>query len=215
MKNNNEKKCVFCKGERFPYHAKVGLDTTEAIVYEDKNVFITADLSPLMIGHFLIVTQDHNNSFANTGLEVLKSLRCGIEFLIDFVYESKSFTFFEHGSVIPNKGGSSIDHAHVHVMPFDIGMAEHVSKDNKFINKSNYAESLHLSYKSGQPYLWIGNQSESFLYEVEEAESQYLRRLTKEIIGGKSDYNWKYAYQKSDSIEMYKKTIELCYKNRR
>ena len=40
---------------------KIGLNGTNWTVYEDENVFITPDISPVLKGHFLIVSKEHIN----------------------------------------------------------------------------------------------------------------------------------------------------------
>ena len=98
---------------------KIGLSGTDWGVYEDENVFITPDVSPVLKGHFLIVSKMHINSFGNGSEEIFLSLQKAKEILVEKVYCQEKILFFEHGAVISHTAGGCIDHAHLHAIPLD------------------------------------------------------------------------------------------------
>ena len=75
---------------------KIGLSGTDWGVYEDENVFITPDVSPVLKGHFLIVSKMHINSFGNGSEEIFLSLQKAKEILVEKVYCQEKILFFEH-----------------------------------------------------------------------------------------------------------------------
>ena len=49
-----------------------------------------------------------------------------------YIYERLGYqeiTWFEHGAVFPGKGGASIDHAHLHVLPCNFPVQNAVESD--------------------------------------------------------------------------------------
>ena len=111
--------CFFCGDGKFLMNKKIGLSGTDWGVYEDENVFITPDVSPVLKGHFLIVSKMHINSFGNGSEEIFLSLQKAKEILVEKVYCQEKILFIEHGAVISHTAGGCIDHAHLHAIPLD------------------------------------------------------------------------------------------------
>ena len=111
--------CFFCGNRRFSVNKEIGLNCRDWTVYEDENVFITPDVSPIIKGHFLIVSKKHINSFGNGSEEVFLSLEKAKQILKKYVYNKKRVLFFEHGAVISHTAGGCIDHAHLHAIPLE------------------------------------------------------------------------------------------------
>jgi diadenosine tetraphosphate (Ap4A) HIT family hydrolase len=198
--------CPFCVQNRFHNNLKVGFTLAESLVYEDEYVFITPDLSPLAPGHVLIVSQNHYTSFSSAPIEVRKALQKAIIYIHDnFGY--RDITWFEHGSVFPGKGGASIDHAHLHVLPNIFPVQQAVEYDNRYMQIVPFSMEVFSALADKQPYLWISNGLySSSIYYVDHLPSQYLRGIVMQLQGSNL-YNWKDNFTKKESIEKYRKTL--------
>ena len=205
--------CVFCNENRFCLNKKIGLDSEQAVIYEDEYIYVTPDLAPLSEGHLLIVSQEHYNSFANAPRDVRNSLMKMLEYLSEDIYRDSDITWFEHGAVFEGTGGASIDHAHLHVIPKSLKLIEAVEHDKKYIEKKSYTEKNFVELLLKQPYLWIGSRKTSYLYYVNELPSQYLRKKVMELLHGE-DFDWKENFYLESSIKKYKDTLNLIVEKR-
>lgn len=206
--------CVFCRENRFTLNEEIGLDTREAVLYEDELIYVTPDLSPLAAGHLLIVSQEHCNSFANAPRCVFERLMKTLLYFSEEIFGGKEITWFEHGAVFEGTGGASISHAHLHLIPQALALNTVVEKDRKYSKKIPFSDKEFADLAFAQPYLWIGNRGGSFLYHVKELPSQYLRKMVMQM-GNGNVYDWKKNYSSDDSIKRYRSTIELVHGKRR
>lgn len=205
--------CVFCKENRFYLNRQVGLNAQEAVIYEDDCIFVTPDLSPLLVGHLLIVSQDHFKSYANAPVRVINSLMNTLAYLSEEIFKETEITWFEHGAVFGGTGGASVNHAHLHIIPYDLKLNEIVEKDKKYLKKTPFSQKEFMNLAFVQPYLWIGNRRESYIYHVKELPSQYLRKKVMSILNSE-DYNWKENYFSDNSIRKYRDTVDLVCNKR-
>lgn len=202
--------CIFCQENRFRNNLKVGFTLSESLIYEDEYIFVTPDLSPLVPGHLLIVSQNHYNSFAEAPIEVQDALQRAIQHIHnDLRYEK--IVWFEHGAVFPGKGGASIDHAHIHVLPYDFPIQRVVETDNKYSKKIEFSKDIFYTLAKKQPYLWISNSfNSSSIYYVDSLPSQYLRKIVMRL-QGKREYDWKSNFFEEESIRKYRETLERIH----
>lgn len=200
--------CIFCRNNRFCNNIKVGFTLTESLIYEDEHIFVTPDLSPLVPGHLLVISQNHYNSFAGAPVEIQDALYKAIDFIHDYLHYEK-ITWFEHGAVFPGKGGASIDHAHLHILPYDFPIQQAVEMDHRFFQKVPFSIEAFSMLSDKQPYLWISDGFDSScIYYVDSLPSQYLREIVMRL-QGKREYNWKSSYMKEESIKKYRETLQL------
>lgn len=201
--------CIFCHENRFANNRKNGFSISDSLLYTNDYIFITPDISPLVPGHLLIVSQDHYNSFSNAPTPIKEALFQTIQYIKDNLGYTQ-MTWFEHGSVFPGKGGASINHAHVHILPMLLPIQEEIEKDKYFSNSFPFSIELFNSLASKQPYLWIsdGNGS-SHIYFVDNLPSQYLRSVVMRI-QGKEAYDWKSDFSSAASIQRYQNTLTIA-----
>ncbi|MEE1198627.1 MAG: HIT domain-containing protein [Acutalibacteraceae bacterium] len=186
---------------------ELNLPEKESILYEDNYIYVLPDICPLVTGHILIISKQHFDSYANASVEVINSVNNFLQ-----IYRAnighREFTIFEHGSVIHNNGGASIEHAHIHVIPTKlnmklilneiIGIPEEISLKelNKFsINKSSYL------------YLQFSNENKGYAYKVGQIKSQFMRDVVKQLIKTNDEYDWKTGYFTDGSKIKFYKTL--------
>lgn len=70
--------CIFCDKNRFKLNGEIMLPTTDSIIYENEDVIVCPDLSPLALGHVLIISKKH---YLNDE-ESMVGRCCGIDLVI-------------------------------------------------------------------------------------------------------------------------------------
>jgi len=88
-------------------------------------------MSPLCVGHLLIVSQDHYLSFA----EVMKDHESEVKVVLERVLEQYQNTFgqavvLEHGSSLDIEGSGCITHAHWHLFPLEADAVHEIILDD-------------------------------------------------------------------------------------
>ncbi len=186
--------CNFCENI-FERNRELGLPEEESIVYEDENIYVMPDISPLIVGHMLIVSKKHYQGYAGAKEEVISSVK---KFLLYYGEKIgyRDYTIFEHGAVISYHAGASIDHAHMHIVPLGINMGTIL--DRKFSEKiCCNLEELSNFAKSKQSYLYYKRKTETtgHAYPVGKIPSQYLRDVANQLLSCKKFYDWKLTYR--------------------
>lgn len=103
------KDCLFCKiaNKVIPSN----------IVYEDEDVIAFLDISQITVGHTLVVSKKHYDSFLSTPPEIVnKVMRVAQKIGIILIHNFKA----KGVNILTNCGeaaGQSIEHFHVHVIP--------------------------------------------------------------------------------------------------
>lgn len=201
------KECPFCKDTRFNNNKLVNLPTEDSILFENDNIYVQVDISPLCLGHILIITNNHYLNFFEIPNEIKKDiikLKENIKKVYKEVYNT-DVLFFEHGSAKSGYAGASIDHAHLHCIPykFDINKSLNELLDNPIecdILSSSY------QFKNEFSYIYTESSNKKLLYKVEKLPSQFLRNLISEKLNN-DDYLWQEKCITSDSIINLKQTI--------
>ncbi len=206
-------RCVFCKENRFLLNQKAGLDVQQAVIYENERICITPDLAPLTSGHLLILSQDHVNSYADAPVCVINDLLYVIRYLSDTIFPNSEITWFEHGAVFPDTAGASVNHAHLHIIPHALNLEADIESDHMYCKKTPFSVNALSDFASAQPYLWIGNRQNSFIYSVNELPRQYLRKKAASLLDCKH-YDWQQTYLSEYSRKAYKETIHLYTEER-
>ena len=207
--------CVFCPQNRFKKNYEVGFTLQESLIFENEYLYITPDLSALLPGHLLIVSHGHYNSYSSAPAKVKNALKEALIYIHhDLGYTN--ITWFEHGAVFPGKGGASIDHAHLHVIPQSINLQSLVEQDPLYSASFGYSDELFDSLARKQPYLWISDGfdlDKSKLYFVNKIPSQYLRILVMKMQGS-DNYNWKNNYKSKSIKEKYRESLKIINSQR-
>lgn len=64
MKNMNySNECPFCTETRYINNKLANLPAEEAILFENEDIYVRVDISPLCLGHILIITNKHYLNF--------------------------------------------------------------------------------------------------------------------------------------------------------
>jgi diadenosine tetraphosphate (Ap4A) HIT family hydrolase len=186
------------------------------MIYEDNNVFIVPDIAPLLVGHFLIVSKVHLNSFAAADDSIYTSLVKAKDYLKAKIYKDSQVLFFEHGAVVNGRGGGTIDHAHMHAIPVtsNVDMDKHIDSTVFFrtVKKQpSSRESLKYFVDDKQPYIYYEVNNESWHYPVyNEIPRQFLRWMATLCLSIKHDWDWRARYKTQESKDLFMQTLVLA-----
>lgn len=201
--------CFFCKENRFCLNEELSLPGIDSIIYENDDVYVTPDLFPLCLGHMLIITKKHYNSLGNVPYSVYESAEKAKCYLRERIFKTMPYISFEHGAVIEHSGGSCIDHAHIHMMPFGEDL-KNVIESSDFIDtcavEASYKSLKHFA-EQGIPYIYYQRNSEQpIAYPIFNGlPSQFFRMLIAQKL--KINYNWKISYRDGSAKELFNKSI--------
>lgn len=202
----NNSKCPFCENV-FKHNKELGLPTAESILYEDDYIFVMPDLCPLSVGHLLIISKKHAQGYGNTDEATLSAVEDFLTF-----YEARlgprKYTIFEHGAVIPYYAGASIDHAHIHIVPYELQLGTKLNSLFPEYRQCKLKDLLAFG-AAGQPYLYyqVRNKEAGIVYTVGEVKSQILRDVANQCLKKKTFYDWKQTYRSGDAYIEFFKTL--------
>lgn len=208
------KECPFCKDTRFNNNKLVNLPTQDCILFENNNIYVQVDISPLCLGHILIITNKHYLNFFETSNEIKEDvikLKENIKKIYKEIYNT-DVLFFEHGSSKPGYAGASIDHAHLHCIPYKFDINDSLKS---LLGNPIECNILSSSYQFKNEFSYIyteSSKSMEVIYKVDKLPSQFLRKLISEKLTN-SDYLWQEKCITTDSITNLKQTI-LDLKNK-
>lgn len=203
--------CFFCKDKRFELNNELGLGDQEWVLYEDDSVFVTSDIAPVLKGHFLIVSNEHINSFANGNKNIFESLIKAEEYLKTEIYKSENVLFFEHGAVLPHTAGGCIDHAHMHAIP----LSDNINID-EFLKRYDLLDTpeVPMTYdnlkqfaEKQEPYISYTIKNESIIRSAYKLPSQFFRLLVSTYYP--KEYNWKLEYKTEISKKLLLDTLHM------
>ena len=113
---------------------------------------------------------------------------------------------FEHGPSSPFQGGGCcIDHAHLHIVPFNVNIDLNIAVRETY-EASGYPATAKSFLLQRKPYLYIKfpqtSGRGSVLLDSTELPSQFMRRVIAKVIGKEDKWDW--------NIFLGKKEIESC-----
>lgn len=189
--------CPFCSDTKFKNNDLFSLPIKDIILFENENLWVKVDIGPLCVGHILIITQNHYLNFGELSNEIKKDVR-KLKEKIKRVYSQVYGTdvlFFEHGSTLDVSAGASINHAHLHCIPynFDVSgclnelLGEPFSGDWSSFNNNKFS------------YLYLeSEQIGKLIYKVDALTSQFLRELVAQKMG-MDKYSWQDLQQRENN----------------
>lgn len=170
-------------------------DPPSRIICHSANLSVLADLSPLTVGHLLIVSNDHFLSFG----QVLLRHEAEVEEVLNSIYGQYVATFgeivvFEHGSSRAMDGSACITHAHLHLLPLRLdAVHRRMLEDGLVATELDGIKDLKGLGEQDLPYFYCGDREVHRVYGVaRKMPRQYLRSVAGRLLGI-SDPEWDYA----------------------
>ncbi len=183
--------CLFCS---LPETSNPS-NPEDEIIDESGNFYAKAALGHFVFGYTLIISKDHLVSFAHLPEHLFPELEAFRNNVLDKLHKicPHSINIMEHGAMNRcQRGGSCIDHAHLHLMPFAADLYPVLSERFSFGELGSIRELRR--FKDAQvPYLYyqregLRGHGAELLHDV---PSQLLRRIACEALGEPGLWDWR------------------------
>jgi diadenosine tetraphosphate (Ap4A) HIT family hydrolase len=170
-------------------------DPPSRLIFETDNFALIADMSPLVVGHLLLLPKVHYMSFS----ELLPTHLHELESLLPALAPYYSATFgeplvLEHGSATESDGNACVTHAHWHLVPVDGDAVDALIRldDLPCTELRGMAELGWPSWRK-RPYYYTSHAGGHHVYEPSPATGrQYLRSILGRVLSI-DDPEWDYA----------------------
>lgn len=208
-------KCSFCsefggEGENnlFEEIIKPKLDVDNRIVFETEYWYIVPTIGGFIPGYYLIVSKEHQMSVGWCSEKYyfeLEALVKSIDIYIKRKYKL-STVMFEHGLCSPvNRGGCCVEHAHIHVVPYEGDLINSVNKGMFEIKAINEFVELKRQVEEGNAYLFYQNNSaERYIIQGEYIPSQYFRQIIAQKLNLSHKWDWRINHELDNLLNCIK-----------
>jgi diadenosine tetraphosphate (Ap4A) HIT family hydrolase len=172
-----------------------GGDPPSRLVLESAAFVLMADMSPLTVGHLLLLPKTHYLSFSalmRTHFDELENVMSRIE-----PYYSATFgepLVIEHGSADESDGNACVTHAHWHLLPVDGTRVDALIRQDD-LPSTDLADpaDLGLPHWTNRSYYYTSYAGKHHVYQPSPAtRRQYLRSVVGRVLSI-DDPEWDYA----------------------
>ncbi len=178
-------------------------------LYSNEHCQIIPDISPLLPGHVLIIPYEHIEGIARCSEAVFASVLEAVDVALSkYGYCA---TIFEHGALHDENAGSSISHAHIHVVPGEIDLTELIEDSLSLKPVPFHYRQLNAAFLKDKAYLFIQSNLSSMgaCYYVQTLPRQYLRGLILRKLGQPPFFDWEVNAGTRDTNRAVAETIAL------
>jgi len=199
-----EKMCNYCANILY-HNADYPQECWDKVIYETKNFVVTPTVGALIEGWVLIISKRHvtaMGALTKDELYELKELTIKIKNLVVSTYGAA--VVFEHGPACEGTTfGCGIDHAHFHVVPLQIPLAQLIEEELRSTNMweiiADIRELLGIHRRKAS-YLYIleNGENQGRVACLDEVPSQFMRRVIASFLGIPHLYDYrKYKFHEN------------------
>ena len=215
------KNCPFCaeyldaSGSQFYLDVGKQIGCESRILLETDNWYVIPTMGSLTVGYVLLVTKQHYLSLANLSREVffeMLELKKRVEERL-FRQLGMGCLTFEHGTVNSfSKGANSVDHVHVHMLPFAQSIWQDIVSDmpKTYFEVVDSYEALYDAWQKRLPNSYLlfqdVNQKIYYISDASNMPSQLFRKCLAPHLGADC-WDWRSECY-SDNIVQTMKLFE-------
>jgi len=183
--------CLFCSIQELSSPS----NPEDEIIDESENFYAKAALGHFVFGYTLIISKEHFHSFAYLPEHLFPELEAFRDNVLDKLHDlcQHPITSMEHGAMNRcQRGGSCIDHAHLHLMPLAADLYPILNKRFSFFELGSISELR--SFKEAQiPYLYYQREGLKGhgVELLQDVPSQLLRRVACQALGQPELWDWR------------------------
>lgn len=225
IKNKMVKNCPFCDeyacSNESQFYVEVGskIGRGSRVLLETDNWYVIPSLGSLTVGYVLLVTKQHYLSLANIGHELFTEMLDLKKNVEDILYDKLGMRCiaFEHGTVnADSKGANSVDHVHVHILPFSQPVWQDIALDipQMHFDVVNSYQDLYSGWEEVLPNSYLLFQDlDQKIYYVSDASnmpSQLFRKCLAPYVGA-DHWDWRcecYSDNITQTIELFNQSRE-------
>ena len=183
--------CLFCSIQEI----SDPINPEDEIIDESENFYAKAALGHFVFGYTLIISKEHFPSFAYLPEQFFPELEAFRNHILDKLHNlcQHPITVMEHGAMNRcQRGGSCIDHAHLHLMPLAADLYPALQEKFTFGELGSMSE-LRRFQDAQIPYLYyqregLRGHGAKLLQDV---PSQLLRRIACQALGQPEMWDWR------------------------
>jgi diadenosine tetraphosphate (Ap4A) HIT family hydrolase len=183
--------CLFCS---IPEMSNPS-NPEDEIIDESENFYAKAALGHFVFGYTLIISKEHLPSFAYVPAHLFPELEDFRDGVLEKLHRlcQQPFSIMEHGAMNRcHRGGSCIDHAHLHLIPLPADLYPILIERFPFGELQSISDVRR--FKDTQlPYLYYQREGlESYGVELlQDVPSQLLRRIACQTLGTPELWDWR------------------------
>lgn len=204
-----KEKCIFCKisnGADEEYNRHV-LDT--------ENFFVIAGRGQFCKGYLLICPRRHVYNLGCLSEKEWKELSRVKQILKNKIKQTFGVmpVFFEHGDLDEqNRGGSCIDHAHLHVVPLELKqIPEFLKKFDLYRYNNSDLAKVNLDREKAYFYIETSTGEVAIIYS-QFLPCQFGRQLLVKEFGLDIDWDWRKKEDREEMLETIKLYSDIAKK---
>lgn len=160
---------------------------------------LIADLSPLVVGHLLLMPERHHLSFGHLEAGLIAQVGDVVERLRPcYVATFGQMAIMEHGSSTTTPSGC-ITHAHWHILPVNGSrLAEMITRDGLSAIRLPDFTALRSFAETDRPYYYCADGDNHVAFEAHHRiRSQYLRSVAGTLLGiAEPEWDWSLVVRK-------------------
>jgi diadenosine tetraphosphate (Ap4A) HIT family hydrolase len=185
--------CLFCSIQETSNPS----NPEDEIIDESENFYAKPALGHFVFGYTLIISKEHFPSYAYLPQHLFPELEAFQESVLDKLHNISRhpITFMEHGAISRcQRGGSCIDHAHLHLMPLAADLYPILSERFSFDELASVSE-LRRFRDAQIPYLYYQREGlpSHGVGLSQDVPSQLLRRIACHALGTPELWDWRNA----------------------
>lgn len=200
--------CVFCL-EILEGRQRANSDEAKPYFFwEGSEVFVVADISPIVVGHVLVVSKSHRTNFwedwRDPNSELYKIIGLFRRFSTNHL--GKAAVAFEHGvgASLGDNRGACIDHAHVHLAPIEGKLLPLAYKAGA--QEIDFPDT-HQHDPESQCYFLDDTDGRQYALATKHFESQFFRFVLAQHVG-LAFWDWKDLIDFGDALDTKAKYAE-------
>lgn len=189
----------FCQelagAEDVTFHRVYGGSPPGRIVGRGSIFALLADMSPLTLGHLLLVPNAHYVSFGALMCDHTEETATALKHIIPpYTASFGEPVFLEHGSTMRMDGSACVTHAHIHLLPLPFREVNGlILRDGLMPTTLGGIADLEQFGHDDLPYFYCGDAAEHKVYAAGQSKPrQYLRSVAGRLLG-LTDPEWDYA----------------------
>lgn len=176
----DESECLHCDTDSFALRYPL---------MEVADFRIVCDAHPLAQGHILVIPKLHLSSVGAFGCTLFSAFMKVFHLVTSFLCsEYGSYAAFEHGVV-----GQTVNHAHVHLLPFAGGVAE-IVPEQQMLRRVSSMSDLRTIYAKEGGYMFLQIESAKYIVAQDLASPGFFREQFAHALGNPGRGDWRKAH---------------------
>src|SRR3990167_1079814 len=182
------------------------------ILFKTNHFYVALDLSPIVEGHLMIISNNHIGCAAETNEKMREefiNVKEKVGKLVRKTYGKVSY--YEHGRaghcLTMSNSEIMCNHFHLHALPIDVDIHEALIKNYLFVSLKMYAD-IFLAYERYGSYLYFESSNHSMgFYPASDknVQTHLLRTLICNMLLVPQKSNWETAKDKKTAEVGFKK----------